>query len=600
MPNDAKNVHSLDDHLGGYDPDHEHGDDADHDHDHDFSQSETNQEAVWLLDNVVLNSVGIDIGSSGTQLVFSRIHMRRIAEELSSRYIIVGREPIYQSPISLTPYLSETQMDTRGLKRIVAAAYKEANLGPDDIDTGAVILTGEALRRENSEGIADMLAEQGGEFVCATAGHHMEAMLAVYGSGAAKYSHEHKKRVLNVDIGGGTTKLGLVDSGNVIGTAAVHLGGRLIVTDQKGRITRLDPAGKDHARAAGFAWEIGSQTTREQLEQVADWMAQTLVRVLTERFTADDLNSLFLTDPIADLGKLDGLIFSGGVGEYVYERETRDFLDLGKLFGSAVRQRLLAAQVPWPLLPAIECIRATVLGASEYSIQLSGNTTFISNPRNLLPRKNMQVVPIEERMPEVIDPAAVVQSLRKSFQRYDLKEGDRDVAIVVRWAGPPEYSRLAALARGLIDGNPRTIAAGKPLYVIADGDIANSLGNLLRESLGGNDLFVIDGVSLRGLDYVDLGRIRMPSRTVPVTVKSLVFSEDPSLHGKSDASEWHAHEDGTVHRHHHPVTAGKHQHHDHAHAHGHHHHHNHDHSHGADHGHHHHVDHTRDHAGSHD
>jgi ethanolamine utilization protein EutA len=202
-------------------------------------------------------------------------------------------------------------------------------------------------------------------------------------------------------------------------------------------------------------------------------------------------------------------------------------------------------------------------------------------------------------MPEVIDPAEVVESLRKSFQRYDLKEGDQDVAIVVRWAGPPEYSRLAALARGLIDGNPLTIAAGKPLYVIADGDIANSLGNLLHETLDGNDLFVIDGVSLRGLDYVDLGRIRMPSRTVPVTVKSLVFSEDPSLHGKSDTSEWHTHEDGTVHRHHHHVTAGKHKHHDHAHAHGHHHHHDHDHSHGADHGHHHHADHAHDHSHDH-
>jgi ethanolamine utilization protein EutA len=588
MPNETP--HSLDDHQYGFNPDHVHEDGDDHDHDHDVADSEENEHAMWLMDNVVLNSVGIDIGSSGTQLVFSRIHMRRIAEELSSRYIIVDREPIYQSPISLTPYLSETQMDTQALQRIVAAAYAEAGLHADDIDTGAVILTGEALRRENSEGIGAMLAEQGGEFVCATAGHHMEAMLAVYGSGAAKYSHENKQRVLNVDIGGGTTKLGLVDCGKVVGTAAVHLGGRLIVTDENGVITRLDPAGKEHARAAGFDWEIGSQTKRRELETVADWMAQTLVRVLSERFTANDLNALFLTDPIDGLGELDGLIFSGGVGEYVYERETRDFYDLGKLFGSAVRRRLLAGETPWALLPAIECIRATVLGASEYSVQLSGNTTFISSPRNLLPRKNLQVVPVEERMPELIDPAAVAQSLRQSFERYDLTEGEQDVAIAVRWAGPPEYSRLAALVQGLIDGNPRTIAAGKPLYVLIDGDIANSLGNLLQESNQvKSDLFVIDGVSLRGLDYVDLGRIRMPSRTVPVTVKSLVFSEDPSLHGKSDTSEWHAHEDGTMHRHQHVVTAGKHHHHDHGHhhhhGHGHHHDHDHDHSHGHDHGH---------------
>lgn len=587
MPNDiSSNPHSLADHQYGYDPDHSHGDDADHDHDHDFAESVENQHAMWLLDNVVLNSVGIDIGSSGTQLVFSRIHMRRIAEALSSRYLIVGREPIYQSPISLTPYLSETQMDTQRLERIVADAYREAGLHPDDIDTGAVILTGEALRRENSEGIAAMLAEQGGEFVCATAGHHMEAMLAVYGSGAAKYSHEHRQRVLNVDIGGGTTKLGLVDSGSVIGTAAVHLGGRLIVTDEAGRITRLDPAGKQHAQAAGFDWELGSQTTRDQLARVADWMAQTLMRVLSERFTADDLDSLFLTDPIARLGELDGLIFSGGVGEYVYEREARDFLDLGKLFGSAVRRRLLAGEVSWTLLPAIECIRATVLGASEYSIQLSGNTTFISSPRNLLPRKNMQVVPLELQLPEHIDAAVVADALRQSFGRYDLTEGDQDVAIAVRWAGAPAYERLAALAAGLIAGNPCTLAAGKPLYVLIDGDIAHSLGNLLQESEPlKSDLFVIDGVSLRGLDYVDLGRIRMPSRTVPVTVKSLVFSEDPSLHGKSAASEWHSHEDGTVHRHHHRVSAGRHQHHDHDHDH-HHHHGEHDHDHGHAHRHH--------------
>src|SRR5206468_7564330 len=123
-----------------------------------------------------------------------------------------------------------------------------------------VILTGEALRRENAEAIAGLLAEQRGEFVCASAGHHMEAMLAAYGSGAARVSHDSGKRILNVDIGGGTTKLAVVDRGKVIATAAVHVGGRLLVIDEARRIVRLDPAGRHLAAQAGFRWRSEEHT----------------------------------------------------------------------------------------------------------------------------------------------------------------------------------------------------------------------------------------------------------------------------------------------------------------------------------------------------
>src|SRR5262249_33845831 len=156
--------------------------------------------------HVTLHSVGIDIGSAGTQVIFSRLNLRRMGEDLSSRYFVVSRETLFQSPVALTPDQSEEHIDDVAPGAIIDESYALAGLKPEDIDTGVVILTGEALRRENAKAIAELLAKKGGEFVCATAGHHMEAMLAAYGSGAARISYEESKRVLNVDIGGGTTK----------------------------------------------------------------------------------------------------------------------------------------------------------------------------------------------------------------------------------------------------------------------------------------------------------------------------------------------------------------------------------------------------------
>jgi ethanolamine utilization protein EutA len=405
--------HSLQDHQWGVDPDgHVHGEGADHDHDDAGGDA---GESLWMQDNVVLHSVGIDIGSSGTQVVFSKVHLQRVADQLSTRYVVVTREPLYQSPISLTPYLSDTQIDARALGDIIEQAYTASGLHADDVDAGAVILTGEALRRDNGQAIAAMLAEQGGEFVCASAGHHMEAMLAVYGSGAARRSFDAQSRILNVDIGGGTTKLGLVDKGELVATAAVHIGGRLLVAEDIGHgqacVTRLDPMGKKHAARAGFNWALNSNVSRAQLAQMAAGMADALVRVLTQQATPADHDELLLTDAIADLANIDGVMFSGGVGEYVYGREPRDFGDLGKLLGEALRQRIDAGALPWPLLPAGECIRATVLGASEYSVQLSGNTTYVSDPRVLLPRKNLQVVPLALALPDTIEPTAVSAAL---------------------------------------------------------------------------------------------------------------------------------------------------------------------------------------------
>jgi ethanolamine utilization protein EutA len=568
-PTGPPSGHKLEDHSMGDVFFHEHGPDADHDHDADFD-GPLEENPLWIADNVRLTSVGIDIGSSGTQVIFSRLHLRRMAEDMSSRYFVVNRETLFQSPVSLTPYESATRISDEKLGQILDQAYEDAGLSPDDIDAGAVILTGEALRRENSQAIAATVSQKGGDFVCATAGHHMESMLAAFGSGAAQASLDGDKRIVNVDIGGGTAKLAILEKGQVKVTAAVHVGGRLQVVDENGAIVRLDPAGRTHAARAGFDWDIGDTVTSEQLDAVADGMAATLIDALVVRPIPTDIENFYLTDPIVDWGQIDGVMFSGGVSEYVYGREERDFGDLGLRLGHAIARRLEAGALPWELLPARECIRATALGASEYSVQLSGNTCFISDQGELLPRRNLQVIQPPYDCPEEIIPEDVARAVKAHRRTFEVDGDDREIALSFHWRGLPAYERMFAFAKGLALGLDDMIATGKPLFIVLDGDIAQSLGHILKDELElPVGVLVIDGVVLWDFDYIDLGKIRLPSRTVPVTIKSLVFSDDPRSGQRLD----HGHEDTHAHAHDHGDT--HHHHGDHSHSHSHSHDHNH-------------------------
>jgi len=309
------------------------------------------------------------------------------------------------------------------------------------------------------------------------------------------------------------------------------------------------------------------------LEKVADAMADALFAAILARPLPDELERLYLTEPIADLGRIDGVMFSGGVAEYIYQREDRDFGDLGRRLGGAIRARIENGNLPWPVLPAGECIRATALGASEYSVQLSGNTSYISAPGVLLPRRNLQVLLPPFVCEETIDPQKLAAAIRSHMTAFDV-DPDREIALALRWTGMPSYERLSAFAEGIKRGLAERVARKQPLFIMLDGDVAQTLGHILRDELHvESEMLVIDGVVLWDFDYIDLGRIRMPSYTVPVTIKSLVFSEDPR--GPRPRQRLHHHEHDHDHDH------------DHAHGHSHDHHHHHDH----DHTHHHHHDH---------
>jgi ethanolamine utilization protein EutA len=494
-----------------------------HDHDHHHGDEEwegdDSRHPLWDVDHIQLTSVGIDVGSATSQVLFSRLELHRLGSQLSSRYVVVSREIVYRSQVHLTPYAEGLRIDEGALHEIVADAFSQASLTPKDIDTGAIILTGEATRRENARAIADVFAAQSGAFVCATAGHHMEATLAAYGSGAVKLSRDHGCRVLNIDIGGGTTKLAVVEDGEVVQTAALHIGGRLAAVDGERRLVRLEPAGKQIAAAAGHAWELGELVAPGAMEAVCERMAATVLGAVNG-LISQDVVDLLLTEGLRGPSTYDAVLFSGGVSEYVYGHETTSYGDLGQLLGAALRRHV--PELPGALEPAAGGIRATVLGASQYTVQVSGNTIYVSNPR-LLPLQNLQVVYPKIELGESVDPAEVAEAIRRHVTKLDV-DVLGEVAFAFQWQGAPSFVRLNALVRGIEDALTGRLAAGLPLCLLFEGDIARTVGAMLKEDHGhANDVVCIDGVTVTDFEFIDVGAMLEKSQTVPISIKSLIF-----------------------------------------------------------------------------
>ncbi|NUR05484.1 MAG: recombinase, partial [Nocardioidaceae bacterium] len=256
------------------------------------------------------------------------------------------------------------------------------------------------------------------------------------------------------------------------------------------------------------------------LDDLAETMADVVVRAVAGEPGRHDL-----TDSLGPLGALDGVVVSGGVAEFVYDQERRDFGDVGRRLGRALAERFRTGALPGPLLDADQRIRATVLGASEYSVQLSGITSHVSAPERTLPRRSVRVARPTYELGEVVDADAdaVARAIAEHLVRLEIRPED-DAVLALHFEGVPSYRRLRALADGVRRGLADAVEAGRPVYLMLDADVARTLGALLRDELGvSNDLVVLDGLALRDFDHVDLGRMREPSMTVPVTIKSLVF-----------------------------------------------------------------------------
>lgn len=486
-------------------------------------------DVTWALDNVELTTVGVDVGSSTSHLLFAKLHLQRLTQSLSSRFVVVHREVLHRSPILLTPYRPDSGLiDIEGLERFVHAAYADAGLTREDIDTGAVILTGAALERANARAVAELFAGEGGKFVCASAGHNLEGILAAHGSGAVALSHERGDTLLHVDVGGGTTKLGLLRNGEILSTAAIHVGGRLVAFDADQRITRIEPSALLVADKLGIPLKLGGPLSQEDRHHLADALVDILIEYLAGGDHSPLVKQFVLTDELRLNGYTPAAVtFSGGVAEYIYGREQTRYGDLGPDLAEALRRAASQGRLPAQPVSLGEGIRATVLGASQFSVQLSGNTVHISDPA-VLPLRNLPVVyaRLQSMHP---DAEAVAQAIRSGFVRLDLTEGEHPAAVALPWRGEPHYSNLRALADGIAQGMPRSLAAGYPLVIALDGDIGASLGGILSEELDVRaPMISIDGLQLVELDYVDIGEMIMPANVVPVVVKSLAFTSSPN------------------------------------------------------------------------
>jgi ethanolamine utilization protein EutA len=352
----------------------------------------------------------------------------------------------------------------------------------------------------------------------------MECAMAAHGSGAVALSRKQKDVILNIDIGGGTTKLGLVDKGQLLHTAAVEVGGRLIAWDEQNRLVRIEGPALRHAEKAGIKLEKGKVITEEEITKLVETMADVLVPLVLQHKPEGLSKELLVTDELPAEPKPFAITFSGGVSEYIYGREAANYRDLGKPLADAISRRLKDKRIPYKVYDPGAGIRATVIGASQFSVQVSGNTISISN-HEALPVRNIPVMHPKMDLSGDIDAKKVAEEIKKSIALHDFPEGEQAVALAFRWQGDPLHARLKALADGIVSAMPKTAAGGTPLVLMMDGDVGKTLGVILkRECNVETDTISIDGVQLKEFDYVDIGEMIRPTNVVPLVIKSLLFS----------------------------------------------------------------------------
>lgn len=509
---------------------HHHHNGDDHHHHHAVDLSEVSPEeasAGWHADNVELRTVGVDVGSSTSHLMFSRLHLQRLSQSLSSRFVVVEREVLHRSPILLTPYRDDGLIDVEALSKFVERAYREAGVSREDVDTGAVILTGTALERANARAVADLFAEEGGKFVCASAGHSLEALLAAHGSGAVALSRQREEPVLNVDIGGGTSKLSLVHQGQVLAVTAVTVGARLVAFGDGGEVTRIEPAAMRFAKRLGIELKMGEPLDKGSRTKLAEAMAETLIEAANDSHSMSaEMAEMLLVDPLPAEPRPHLVTFSGGTSEFIYGRAEASYGDLAEELSEAVLAR--RDELPGPIVESTEQIRATVVGASQFSVQLSGNTIYVSDEK-LLPLRNVPVALARLNGSPQLQADEVTEAIQEGLKRLDLEGAEGPVAVALPWRGEPIYGTVRALAEGVLSAHKERSGGDSPIVLALDGDVGVTVGNILVNELGVEGSVVsVDGLELSELDFVDVGEVIRPANVVPVVIKSLIFP-DPDL-----------------------------------------------------------------------
>lgn len=452
----------------------------------------------------VLRSVGLDVGTTTTQLIVSELTIENKSSAFTvPEMTIAQRRILFKSPVHFTPLLDDAHVNGDAIRQIVTAEYEKAGITRESVDTGAMIITGETSRKENAQAVLAALSDFAGEFVVATAGPDLESILAARGAGAVDYSAKTGKTVLHMDIGGGTSNLALIEDGRITGTGCLNVGGRLLKLDEAGNITYVSPV------LSGLTdLRIGQHATPEKIAQLAQRLAQALEMAAGLTEPTRLLDCLTTRETVGALPpmKAEVISFSGGVGDCIKdEHPPLSFGDIGPALGSAIRRSKLC-QGEYVL--GQETIRATVIGAGCHSAQLSGSTVYHRNV--IFPLKNLPVVtvsPSEQEQPNLPD------LIRSRFAA-------QDTAAVLALPGfsPAEYPRIVTLAEKIAQSIP-----DGPVYLTLEPDMAKALGQALALRMPpGRPLLCLDRLRLEDGSYLDVGAPVGPA--LPVVIKTLILA----------------------------------------------------------------------------
>ncbi len=482
---------------------HEHGAHSEHGHDHEGA----------VGPHTHLTSVGIDIGSSTSHLMFSRL-LIGYPSVLQRKPLVLERHVIARSPILLTPFSGDWSIEAEPLRELIGTTFSQAGLSRDAIDTGAVIITGEAARRDNAAKIAELFADETGKFVCATAGPTLETIMAAHGSGAVQRSREEGSTLLNIDVGGGTTKISVIEEGRISATTAVNIGARLVAHNDADEIVRLETSGRRFLADLGAKSGYGAKLPAALRSQLAHRMARALFDGLATG--EQPWENFYVTAHFGALPKIDGILFSGGVSEYIYGRERIAFGDLGPYLGREMRRA--AEMRGFNIIEAGEGIRATVIGASQYTVQLSGETIFVPDSLEL-PVRNLRVFVVSCDWEAPIA-ARVENAVLRALDQRDPEVCGTPFALA--FSTPPfiGYGAARDLAKGVDAAFTRLGVGDKPVALVFGQNVGQVIGGMLSAKW---NMPCIDEVTLSELDFIDVGAVVPDEGFVPVVIKSLAF-----------------------------------------------------------------------------
>lgn len=479
-----------------------------------------------MADKTAILSVGIDVGTSTTQVVFSKLQMDNAGGYFSiPRVAIVDKEVVYKSEVYMTPLKTDVLIDTDALRNIVAAEFRKAGYRPEDTDSGAVIITGESARKENSDAVLKSLSDFAGDFVVSAAGPDMESLIAGKGSGAWQYSMDHHCRVANLDIGGGTTNVVLFEDGETLARGCLDIGGRLICMNPQGIITKVSPAAAVMAQAAGVSVSVGDRCDELKLTAVTRQMAAALNAYLgVGTKDIDAILRQIKTPGSSDFPvpeKVQAVFFSGGVADLIYHEsaDTWAYGDIGVLLGRAIRESRLFTD--FQKMEPGETIRATVVGAGTYTTTISGSTITYSD--DIFPLKNIPVIKLDEELQEACFAGETEPVIRRI--QWVLGQNDEEHFILAmpgkRNPGYMEMKRAAASIRQIMD---RVQPPGEPILLVIESDIAKAMGQMIRQQPDlKRQVVAIDSIHVEDGEYVDMGKPMMNGMVIPVVVKTLIF-----------------------------------------------------------------------------